>query len=714
MPAINNSPAWYRVADIRPRLQDHITVNRHEYRRHAWFILTDRHNGRSHRFNATAWFVISCMDGQRDLREIHTIVNTRFADTAPSQDELIGLLGKLYLAGLIQTDKVPDIDELSQRTELSRRKKLQQYFMNPMSMRLPLWNPDHFLDRALHYIKPIFNRRVFHAWLALMVIALMLTVIHWPELSSAARLHAFTTQNMLLFVLLYPIIKLLHELGHAFAIKRHGGEVTEMGIMLMVFVPIPYVNAYSALALADKHQRILVSAMGIMVETTLAAIALLIWLNIDEGTLRNLCLGVMLIGGISTFLINGNPLMKYDGYHILADAIEAPNLATRAKKYLSFKIHQWLFKIEKPDNGITDDNERIWFFIYAIGAFVYRITIMLYILGMVLDRFFAVGVMLAGWMLIIQVIRPGLAYFRQLFSSPQVAPHRQRVYGVFGGLGLLVLLTVFIIPAPQTSATQGIIWLAEEMQIKAQSPGFIRTLHAENNHAVHQGDVLIVTEDPLLIGRIKVLEAKLSELQVKHTAKRGQHLESEQFKQDIANAEAELALNKQRLSALTIRSPASGNLIIPDYLDLPGQFVQQGQLLGFILEPQHIVAQIIIAEQDIALFNQQNSEFEIRPVSQPDKVITARFKQLIPEAIRQLPSAALGIRGGGPILVDPADPAGRKTIDKVFQLELALPANEAASFIGSRVYVRIRHGSQPLASQWGRSLKQLFLGRFNA
>lgn len=714
MAAINDSPAWYRVADVKPRLQDHITIHRHEYRHHAWFILLDRHKGRSHRFNASAYFVISCMNGQRTLQEIHDIVNTKFVDDAPSQDEIIALLGKLYLAGLIQTDKVVDIDELSRRTEHSRRQRIQQYFLNPLALRLPLLNPDRFLDYAIRFVKPVFKRRVFHIWLVMIVLALLLAFINWPELSSATRLFAFSTHNMLLFFLIYPAVKLLHELGHALAIRHYGGEVNEMGIMLMIFVPIPYVNAYSATAFSDKRQRMLVSAMGIMVETTLAAIALFIWLNIEPGVLRNICLDVMLIGGVSTLLVNGNPLMKYDGYHVLADAIETPNLATRAKKYLSFKIHQWLFRIEKADSGITDDSERLWFFGYALATFVYRIFIMLFILGMVLDRFFAAGVMLATWMIAVQIILPGLRYVKQLSGSAQMPQHRQRVYGVFATLGLVLLLTLFIVPVPQTSSTQGIIWLAEEMQIKANSPGFIRSLHVENNHRVMQGEVLVDIEDPLLTGRIKVLEAKLRELQVKHTAKRRQHLEAEQLKQDMTNAEAELDLQKQRLSALTIRSPASGNLIIPDYRDLPGQFVQQGQILGFILEPNHLVARIIISEQEIALFSQENSAFEIRPISQPDKIITARFKRLLPEAIRQLPSAALGIRGGGPTLVDPADPAGRKTIDKVFQLELSLPADEVAGFIGSRVYVRIRHGRQPLARQWGRSLKQLLLGRFNA
>lgn len=713
MSNINDSSAWYRVAEVKPQLQEHITTHRHEYRHHAWFILQDRHKARSHRFNTTAYFIISCMNGQLDMQEIWQIAQTRFPDNPPSQDELIHLLGKLYLNELVQTDAVPDIEELSQRTEDSRTQKFKQYFLNPLGLRFALFNPDAFLNRSIAYIKPVFTKRLFHAWISLITLATLLMITNWPELSSATQLHAFTTQNMLLFLFMYPLIKFLHELGHAFAIKHYGGDVTEMGIMMLVFVPVPYVNAQSAMAFPDKKQRMLVSAMGIIVESTLAALALLIWLSIEPGLLRTICLDVMLIGGLSTLLINGNPLLKFDGYHVLSDAIESPNLASRAKTYLSYKLHYWLFKIEKDDDGLMHENERIWFFSYAVAAFAYRIFIMLFILGLVLEKFYAAGVMLSIWVVARQILLPCGRYIRQLTSSEQISQNKSRVYSVTGSISFVLLITLFIIPMPQTSSTQGIIWLSEEMQVRAASPAFIRKLLVDNNQLVKQGEPLIVTEDPLLAGRVKVMEAKLKELKIKHNAKRGQHLEVEQFKQEIAMAEAELELHRQRLVSLTLQSPANGRLVIPDYLDLPDQFVQQGQILGFILAPDHIVAQVIISEQEIALFKQESSEFEIRPVGQAGKIITAHYKRLVPEAIGQLPSAALGIKGGGNILVDPADPTGRKPLQKVFQLELSLPANEVESYIGSRVFVRVKHGKQPLARQWGRSLQQLFLGRFN-
>ncbi|MDH5444947.1 MAG: efflux RND transporter periplasmic adaptor subunit [Gammaproteobacteria bacterium] len=709
----NTSTSWYRIADTKPRLQGHITTHRHEYRNQAWFILYDTHLGRSHRFNATAWFFISCMNGHRTMAELYDIICTKFSNNPPTQDELISLLGKLYLSELISTDKVPDIDELSLRVKNSKKQRIKQYFLNPIAIRFNLINPDKLLGQSLRFITPLFRKKVFYAWLGLTALALMLAILNWPELSNATRLHAFSTSNIFIIILIYPIIKLLHELGHAYAIKHFGGEVNEMGIMMMAFIPIPYVNAHNAIAFPDKHQRILVSAMGIIIETSLASLALLVWLAIEPGLIRTICLDIILIGGLSTLLINGNPLLKFDGYHVMADAIESPNLASRSKKYLSFILHKALFNVIKIDNGLSTEKEAQLFLIYAISAFICRIFIMLFILGMLIDKFFAIGIFLAAWVITVQFILPGLKYIHYLTNSLEISQQRARVSIVVASVSLIILIAVFLIPVPHTSSTEGIIWLSEEMQIKSKAPGFIRQIHVSNNQEVLAGQTILRVEDPLLAGKVNVLKAMLREKDALLKAKRGQHLEEEQLKQEITALKSELDLNNDRLASLRITSPAAGRLIVPDIQDLPDQFVQAGQLIGFILDPAHITAQVIISEEEIALFNPETSVFEIRPVGQLDKLVTARFKRLVPEAIKYLPSAALGIKGGGKVLVDPDDPSGRKTVEKVFQLELYLPKNSIGNQIGSRVYVKIRHAYQPLAKQWGRRLQQLLLGRFN-
>jgi putative peptide zinc metalloprotease protein len=192
-----------------------------------------------------------------------------------------------------------------------------------------------------------------------------------------------------LIAVLYPFVKALHELGHGYAVKKWGGEVREMGIMLLVLMPMPYVDASSSLAFRSKWQRAFVSGAGIMVELGLAALALIVWVNVEDGITRAIMFNVMLIGGISTLIFNGNPLLRFDGYYVLCDIIEIPNLATRANRYFISLIQRWLLDIEVREREAVSVAERAWFIAYAMAAFVYRLFIMVTIALFVATKFFS-------------------------------------------------------------------------------------------------------------------------------------------------------------------------------------------------------------------------------------------------------------------------------------------------------------------------------------
>ncbi len=171
-----------------------------------------------------------------------------------------------------------------------------------------------------------------------MLTGVVLAVLHWPELTSDVTDRVLATENVALIMCVYPIVKSLHELGHAYATKVWGGEVHEVGVMLLVFIPVLYVDASASAAFRQKHRRIVVGAAGIMVEMALAAIALIVWIYAAPGLGRTVAFNVILIGGVSTLLFNGNPLLRFDGYYIFSDLIEIPNLAI-ARQCLSVLSH---------------------------------------------------------------------------------------------------------------------------------------------------------------------------------------------------------------------------------------------------------------------------------------------------------------------------------------------------------------------------------------
>ena len=171
------------------------------------------------------------------------------------------------------------------------------------------------------------------------------------------------------------MLKILHEFGHACATRAYGGEVHDMGVMFLAFIPCPYVDASAAAAFRNTWHRIMVGAAGMIVELFLAALALFVWLNVEPGMVRTAMYDVMLLAGISTVLFNGNPLLRYDGYYMFADYLEMPNLWARSQAYLRYLWERYAFGRQEAVPESATLSERGWFVVYGITALVYRLVV---------------------------------------------------------------------------------------------------------------------------------------------------------------------------------------------------------------------------------------------------------------------------------------------------------------------------------------------------
>ena len=273
------------------------------------------------------------MDGERSVDELWSAVVTQLGDDAPTQDEIIHLLSQLHAADLLQSNVSPDAGELFERHASHSSAKLRQGFGSLLSIKLPVLDPDRFLERTARVVRPLLGCAGALLWLAVVLPALILAGIHWPELTGDLIDRIPTTKNLLIIALVFPVLKTLHELGHGYATKVSGGSVHEIGIMLLVFAPVPYVDASASAAFRSKWRRILVGAAGMLVELFVASLALYIWLLVEPGPVRSICYNAMLIAGVSTFIFNGIP-PPIDGYYILCDLIEIPNLGEASEPIL--------------------------------------------------------------------------------------------------------------------------------------------------------------------------------------------------------------------------------------------------------------------------------------------------------------------------------------------------------------------------------------------
>jgi putative peptide zinc metalloprotease protein len=721
MPAPNTGPEerLAQLIRLRVRLRPHARIHRHEYRGRPWFVIEDRATGRAHRIAPAARAVLELLDGERTLGEVHAEAERRQGGEAPTVPELIGLVGTLYRADLLTGDTLPDLEELAQRGERLRRAKLRQYFMNPLSMRLPLLDPDRYLAAAAGLVAPITPAVWVGAWLVAVLAGAAIAAQNWEELSGGFTDRIFSTENLLVLWFVYPVVKLLHEIGHGIAIRRLGGQVHEMGLMLLVLIPVPYVEASAVAAFPSKRSRMLVGAAGVLTELFLAGIALIVWTSVEPGLVRAVCFNVAVIAGVSTLMFNGNPLMRFDGYYVFSDWLEIPNLSQRAAHHLGYLVQRFAFGMRDAVSPAASPGEARWLLVYGVASFAYRVFVSLSIILLVASKYFFAGVLLAIWGVGVMLVLPIAKGTAFLSAAPALAGRRHRAWAAVGALLAAAALLLFVVPAPQWARAEGVVWVPEQAQLRAQWGCWVRAVRVEPGSRVKAGAPLVECEDPELATQVRMLETQLVELRARDMAYFVEsRLRLDIVREEIANTEAKLADARRRLEGLTLRSPVEGVFVMEQARDAPGRYAHRGELIAYVVEDGPATVRAVIEQDDIDLVRGATRSIALKPADRVGQTIPARILREVPGASERLPSAALSVLGGGTFGVDPrgasdAESAERpKVLTPVFQFDLEADPGTRLGRLGMRVYVRFDLDPAPIGAQAYRALRRLLLRRF--
>src|SRR5687767_4206459 len=447
------SESWYRVVNLKPKLRAGAQISRQHYRGERWYVVRDPAGNQFHRLSDAAYRFVGLLDGTRTVGEAWELVGGQLDDEAPTQPEVIQILSQLHAANLLDSDVTADSDVLLRRHKKHLKRKMQGRLMNVLFPRIPLWDPDRVLKRWMPFVRHLMSPIGALIWLATVVAAIVMLVPQWADFEksymNALSIGANPEKAFYLWFMFW-LLKFFHEMGHAFACRRFGGECHEMGIMFLVFIPTPYVDASSAWAFPSRWQRMFVGAGGMVVELFLAAIAGFIWLGTTPGVqllglpINELACDAIMIAGFTTIIFNANPLLRYDGYYMLSDYLEIPNLQQKSKDYLLGLIKRHVFRI-KSQQPLPPVSQRLWLFFYGICSSVYRIFIGIAIILLVAWQVPILGVLMALGGLITWLVVPFVKTFKYLALEPEL--HRKRGRAVaftFGVVGLVVVLVGLI------------------------------------------------------------------------------------------------------------------------------------------------------------------------------------------------------------------------------------------------------------------------------
>jgi putative peptide zinc metalloprotease protein len=708
------SESWYRIASQRICLRPDVIVQRQIFRGERWIVLQNPFSNQFFRLRPAAYEFVARLRRERTVQEVWQECLDRFPDAAPGQEAVIQLLSQLYFANLLQYDAGSDTAQLFQRYERTRQRETRAKLLNVMFMRFPLLDPDSFLVRTLALARMVISPAGALVWLAVVGTAMKLVIDHWTLLKEQSQ-GVLAPSNLFLLYAGMVLVKTAHEFGHAYFCRRFGGEVHVMGIMLMIFTPMPYVDATSSWGFRSRWKRVLVGAAGMIVELFVAALATFVWANSGPGTLHSLAYNMIFVASVSTVIFNINPLLRYDGYYILSDLLEIPNLFQKSLAHLKHLAERYLFGITKSESPTPFLREKTWLTAYGLCSNVYRVVVFSGVLLFVADRFLLIGIIMAAVCAISWVCVPIIGFVKYLAASPALERHRPRAVAVSAAGFALLLVLLAVIPFPSHFRAPGVLRSREWTEVVNETAGRVDALLAPSGAQVVRNQPLLqLKNEPL---ELELAAARASYQEVEARLRQARSEDTASLKPLLSRLQA-VEKRVRRLqrdqAALLIKARQDGVWVAPELKDFLGRWLVRGASLGLIVDPGGFEFTATVAQEDAdSLFARRLSPAQARLFGETDKTLSLGPLIIVPAEQNRLPSPALGWAGGGEVRIARDDPQGLHTAEPFFEVRAPVTGSHGAALLHGRAgKIRFTLKPEPLLPRWFGRLRQLLQKRY--
>jgi len=563
-------------------------------------------------------------------------------------------------------------------------------------------------------LKIIINPIGFIIWTIVVIGAVKVLIDNWSEVLNQMQ-GILAPGNLFYLYIALIIIKSLHEIAHAVVCRRYGGEVHTLGVMLLVFTPLPYMDASSSWNFRSRWHRILVGSAGILMEIFIASLAVFAWANTGQGVLHSLLYNIMFIASISSFLFNANPLLRFDGYYILSDLLDIPNLHTKSKDYLRYLLERYVFGIGDSISPILSTYEALILTLFGILSFIYRIFIFAGILIFIADKFLIIGLIMAAIGIISWCIVPIFKFLIYLTSSPMLRRNRARIISITCLSTSLIISLLFFIPFNDSFKAPGIVEAKTFQKIYSDNSGYISKFIALTGSFVKTGDPVIQLKNKEFEYNLNFAELQKEEtlIMIKQ-ARNVKIVDLKPLMKRLEKVEADIKDLKNRISSLTIKSGVSGIWQLSPEFNFDGMWVSKGSYLGDVIDTGEFIFSAAVPQEDTAyLFHGNIKNISVKIKGQANHEITVKKHQVIPFEQSKLPSRAIGWSGGGQIATSFQDNVGLMTQEPFFLIIAYLNNSNNVSFIHGRSgQINMEFSANPLYYQLFKKIKQLLQKRY--
>lgn len=703
-----NDFSTYELSRARLKLADDLIFTPQQYDDRVFYHIEQPSRSRFFRIGWAEYTFISLLDGETSLAEALSRTAGALGRDAFAEADATSIC-----AWLIEKDLARAVEAARSSKSNGNSTKSQKWsrWLNPFWMKLPLFHPDRFLDALLPWLGWL------HSWPVLLLsvlcwfLAAVGIVLHWETFSQSSQ-GIFAPANWLWLGGAWLGLKFLHETSHALVCRRYGGPVPETGMILILFAPMAYVDVTSSWGFRSRWKRMHVAAAGMIAEFHVASLCVFWWLETDSPVVAQMLFTVIFMASLTTVLFNANPLMRFDGYYLLADLVNIPNLASNGSQYLKGIVSRWFLGTPTREIGWRG-LKGLMVRGYGVLAFLWRIVVCVGLLLSASFLFHGAGLLLAGLGVLMWVCLPVggaiTTWAQHATRKPLLSLWLIVSLGLFVGVGVLVW---DVIPWPGARQAHGIIEYAPLSVVRAEVAGFVDEVYVEDKQSVGKGDLLLRLRNDDLESKCRDLEIAIQQSIVK----RRKHLNEDEIAMSQVEQENRDALKKrlaelrQQQDRLMIRAPQAGRVMARELSWLPDTYLKEGDPILEIGEPGNIELRVAISQPDIETY--RSHLFQTVPIRlRSGATLKGNLVKLDPRATQMPPHPALCAPVGGPLAVktdrEQSDPKEQKLVEPhlkgTVQLDSRATTALDAGLIGG---ITLRNESDTLGRVAYRRLKK--------
>jgi putative peptide zinc metalloprotease protein len=716
------------------RRRPDLVVSEHVYRDERFWMIKDPLEMEFYRLNDEEYAILTFVDGKNSLEEINDKFAAKFPPQRLTHKELQAFILDLHTKSLLVYTNPGIGQRLIERSNEKKWKKFKQNFSGILSFKWRGVDPDQFLNLLTPWVGWMFSIVAVVCALLYISVAGIWLLVHADEFVS--KLPGLTEylqpRNWLLLVSVVMVMKVIHELGHGLCFKRFGGECHEIGVMFLLFIPTLYCSTTDSWLLKSKWQRAAIGAAGMYVELLIAATATFAWWFSEPGTFNMICLNIMATGSLSVLVLNGNPFLKYDGYYILSDILELPNLQERSGKVTQSAFLKYVLGIDEDAEPHSRVGTKILLVAYRLMAFAFRLLIVGTILFFLIDRFSPLGLgyfgLTIGASSVVALFLPPVIGLYQFFKIPGRL-HRiemRRSVPVLLGLVLLLVLASAV-PLPRYVTCSFTIEPMDGKPLYVKKDAVLKAVHVRPGETIAVGTLIAELDNldtRLAYSKLKAegeeYAAELKLLVRSRETSPEAAARINKLQQSIDTNAASLREYEATLESFRIIAPRAGSVITewkakrsdsgenlnswdgsPLADENIGSWLSSGQKLCTIGDLQSLNAVLAVNEHDITLLK-LGQPVTLMLDSNAGSRFTSQIESIARSRAEQLPTS-LSTKYGGSVQLQTStggESEQPNPADEHFEARVAIPQNNLHLSSGLRGQASVRVSSQTILSRF--------------